>query len=97
MTAIWITLFALGLVAEGYALWSKKRGDTLSEKVWVLRAIRWARAILMPLWAWLTYHFFLEPRSLGVEAGVWWDDWTLVGFFVIVAVAFNMYAEPSDN
>lgn len=96
-TWAWIALFLVGFSVEGVALVNKVRRDTLSEQVWFLRAKRWGRAVLMPFWAWLTWHFWVEPASMGPLESVWWDDWTLVGFFFAVAVTFNLYGKKADN
>lgn len=69
---VWMVILAVVLVFEFWALGRKARGDTLSEQIWWLLKRWWGRAILYPLWIWLTYHFFLEPDSVALQA--WWDD-----------------------
>lgn len=95
--AIWLALFVIGGVVEFLALLIKSDNDTLSEQVWLLRPIRWVRAILMPFWMWLTWHFWFEPDDLGPRAGVWWDDGIVVAVFAVAAVSLNLYERPADT
>lgn len=44
MTWLWVAWLGLFVILEGYALWTDKRGDTLSETTW-----RWFR-IHTPGW-----------------------------------------------
>lgn len=74
---IWGALLGVILIVETVALLLRRRGDTLSEQVWWLRNQAWARCILFGLWAWLTWHFFVEPTSMGAGSGVWADDITI--------------------
>lgn len=74
---IWAAILALILLIEVVALVISRRGDTLSEQVWWLRQRMWARSVLFGLWAWLTWHFFIEPVAIGAGSGVWADDITI--------------------
>ena len=72
MTILWIAWLVIFAVLEGYALWSPKAGDTLSEHVWewfgvarngdadkrpVNGNIRTRRFVLLAFMAWLSLHF----------------------------------------
>lgn len=94
---VWLVLFLVGGGVEGLALIIKARNDTLSEQVWLLRPIRWVRAVLMPFWMWLTWHFWFEPPSLAPDAGVWWDDGIVIALFVVIALSLNLYEQPADT
>lgn len=89
---VWPILAVIILAFETRALVLKRRGDTLSEAIWWLRARLWGRIILFPLAIWLGWHFFLEPASLDPTAGVWFDDWLLVLVGIILAL-FRDYEE----
>jgi len=59
-TWAWI-LWALAFVGiEGAALANKRRGDTLSEHVWRIRAHKAGRWGLAAFLGWLVYHFLVE-------------------------------------
>ena len=54
----WLGLGVVGLTVELYAVYDKKRGDTLSEQVWRLRdLIPGGMIVLAVFMAWLTVHF----------------------------------------
>lgn len=62
-TVAWLLWFAMFLVVEGFALFNKERGDTLSEHVWKWFQIRskpnqwtWRRAVLAIFLVWLLVH-----------------------------------------
>lgn len=92
-TILWAVLFTVGLIVEGLAIYDKRRGDTLSEHVWLLRTKKYGRAILMPAWAWLTWHFWLEPSAVSARSNIWWDDFILIGLTVALALGANLYEE----
>lgn len=83
---IWLLLLVAILVFEFRALFSGRINDTLSEAVWWLRARLWGRVLIVPLWFWLTWHFFLEPSFLDPRAGVWYDDFIVVGLGLVAAL-----------
>lgn len=71
---LWMLLFMALILLEGFALGRPQAGDTLSETVWTyLRDDAVARFVVLPLWTWLTYHWWLQapgaPRSLGWRDG----------------------------
>jgi hypothetical protein len=68
VTWLWIGWLLAFAVIEGYALVSKREGDTLSEHVWawfaiggehreVTASVRLRRFILLAFMAWLSLHF----------------------------------------
>lgn len=92
---VWLVLLVVILGFEARALLQRKRGDTLSEAVWWLRARLWGRMLLFPLFMWLGWHFFLEPGGIGPYApggAVWFDDIIVVMAGVILAL-FRDYEE----
>lgn len=86
---VWPVLLLIILVFELKALLSKTRGDTLSESIWWLRTRVWGRIIIVPLWAWMTWHFFLEPPSISPGAGVWIDDIFIVALALGAALLLD--------
>jgi len=77
---VWLVL-ALAVVAlELVAVFSKRRGDTISESVWWLLR-RGAGVALLPFYIWIGWHFFLEFWGFPQLRGTFVDD------VVIVAVA----------
>lgn len=63
---VWLVILAVGGIYELFTLWTRRQGDTLSEKVWKVFAVlgnepqrfRQARRfVLLVLMAWLTVHF----------------------------------------
>jgi hypothetical protein len=83
---VWLIILVVILVFEARALFSGKINDTLSESVWWLRTRVWGRLVLFPLWAWLTWHFFMEPSFWNPQAGVWIDDYIVVGVGFVLAL-----------
>lgn len=72
MTVLWVAWLVLFAILEGYALFSSKTGDTLSEHVWewfgitvkgkrhtgeVTGNVRLRRFVLLAFMAWLSLHF----------------------------------------
>lgn len=62
-TWLWIFWLAMFAVVEGFALFDKDRGDTLSEHVWKWFRINdkprqwtWRRGVLAVFLVWLTVH-----------------------------------------
>ena len=89
---LWIVLFGAGVVVEGFALFNNKRNDTLSEQVWLIRTKLVGRLLLFPFWAWLTWHFFIEPATLGPQANVWWDD----AIVIVIALVLGVFVSYED-
>ena len=82
-TPLWL---ALGLAALGLQAVALARGDTkakLSRHVERLRVHAVWRVPLASLWAWLTWHWFIEPRFIPQwrSEGNWWPD------IIVVVVA----------
>ncbi len=59
-TWAWILWGAAFCVIEGAALANRRRGDTLSEHVWLLRSRKAGRWGLAAFLGWLAYHFLVE-------------------------------------
>ena len=82
----WIFWLVLFLVAVGFQLFAvarKSRRGMLTNSVRWLRARMLGRLLVFPLWVWLTWHWFLEPRSLAAH---WYDDVIAVLLGVLIAV-----------
>ena len=81
---IWAVLIGLLLVYETITLLAPRRGDTLSEQVWMLMCNRLWRAALFGLWFWLTFHFIVEPFLLSDFTHSSGEDFLIVllGFLV---------------
>jgi len=74
VTAFWILWAAVGGVCELVALWSRRRGDTLSENVWsVLRVGRDSR------YPWLWYTL----RSLTAAVCLWLAGHFAMGWWTL--------------
>jgi len=75
---VWLVWAASMLVLELVAVFSGRKGDTLSESVWWL--LRHGGAVvLLPLYIWLGWHFFLEFWVFTELKGTNTDDLWLVG------------------
>jgi hypothetical protein len=74
-TTLWLSLTALVVIAEVAAIIANPRHGTLSAQVQALYRHPLARIPILALWAWLTWHWFAEPRDL---VPVVWDDIALV-------------------
>lgn len=92
----WILLLIVGGGFELSALAQKKSEWTLSWGIWWLRSRTWARPIIIPAWAWMTYHFFLEPENIAPGASVWADDFLLLAISAIAAF-FVDYKDIQSN
>ena len=62
-TVAWLVWLGMFLVVEGFAIFNKERGDTLSEHIWKWFRINdkprqwtWRRAVLAIFLVWLTVH-----------------------------------------
>ena len=80
---VW-ALFGLAIVAvECYTLGLGQSAATLSATMRMIRFDPIGRFVLLPLWVWLTAHWILAPRWLGVR-----PDWrSLVALAIGIAWA----------
>lgn len=91
----WMLILLAILTVEALAILNTKRSDTLSEQIWWLRTKWWGRIVLFPLWAWLSYHFFLEPETVAIH--VWIDDFILIAITLIATALFGIIKEPKQE
>lgn len=96
---VWLVILVVTLAFEARALLEPRINDTLSEAIWWLRARLWGRLVTIPVWAWLTWHFFLEPTALNPQSGVWQDDVIAVTLGVAIAVLrdYDDYYKTLDD
>lgn len=81
--AVWVVLFALAI---GFQLRSWKLGDEwgmLTTSVKWLRVRLWGRMIVIPLFVWLTWHWFVAPPRFD---GTWGDDAMVLVVGAVVAL-----------
>ena len=78
-TRVWGGLLALVLLVEAYTLATSARGDTLSEAVRAALLHPVGRFLFVPLWCWLTWHWFLAPAVTPT-----WRD------LIVVAIGFAL-------
>lgn len=90
----WLTILVSILVLEFAALGRPEKGDTLSEQVWALMRNRWAAALLVALWSWLTWHFFIEPKFFKDWFLVSWTDDLLV---IVSGVTLSLFLRSKTN
>lgn len=70
MKRFWATWFISLLVVEGYALYSRTQGDTLSEWTRLKVAVLPMRMALGAMLVWLLFHWlFARPGTLGWRDG----------------------------
>jgi hypothetical protein len=76
MTLIWLIWLGIFVPLEIYGLWTNRRGDTLSENVWMWfhvmdkrpTVLTWIlRAVLLVFLGWLTMHLVFG----------WWTIWEM--------------------
>lgn len=87
---VWALWATLGAFLEGIALGEPQLGDTMSEVVRNVVYDPLGRFVMLPLWAWLTYHWMLKPP--GESLFDWRDVVALamgLGFAVLRAVWFK--------
>lgn len=78
----WLALFGVAVSFQIVAVARRSRWGMLTNSVRWLRARLLGRLLLFPLWSWLTWHWFIEPRAL---APGWGDDVVAVGVGVLIA------------
>lgn len=86
---IWAIIFAVGLTFEAYTIIRKRRGDTLSEHVWLLSKYGVGRLLLIPAWVWMTYHFWIEHQISDDLVTHGYDDWSLVALAAVLTFVGN--------
>jgi hypothetical protein len=62
-TLTWIALGVTALVLQGWGI-ATGRG-MLTHRIRRLRATLAGELVLLPLWTWLTWHWFLQPEGSG--------------------------------
>lgn len=92
----WVILLGIGGIFELSVLAQKRSDLTLSWGIWWLRTRTWGRALVIPAWGWMTYHFFLEPSSIAPQASVWFDDFVVIGLSLVAAL-FADYKDIQSN
>jgi hypothetical protein len=80
---LWALVGLLIVALECYTLGLGKSAATLSATMRMIRFDPVGRWILLPLWSWLTMHWIVNPRWLGVTPG--WRD--AVGLSIGLAIA----------
>ena len=91
-TPIWAVLGASALLLQGVALASGSTSGKLSRHIERLRVHAFARVPLMSGWAWLTWHWFIEPRYFPEWRAS--SNWT-PDFIIITAVGTFAYVTRS--
>lgn len=81
---IW-ALFGIGIVAvECYTLGMNQSAATLSATMRMIRFDPIGRFVLLPLWCWLTLHWLIAPKWLGVRPD--WRSLVAIGVGLVWAV-----------
>jgi membrane protein YdbS with pleckstrin-like domain len=86
----WVVLFTIALTFQLNAVFTGNRWGMLTSSVRWMRARLWGRLVVLPAWTWLTWHWFIEPKSLGY--GVFWDD----AIAITIGVALAAYLDYKD-
>jgi hypothetical protein len=87
---VWLVWAGSLLVLEMVAVFSPRKGDTLSESVWHL--LRHGGAIvLVPLYVWLGWHFFLEFWLFAELKDTAVDDLLIVGVVAAVTGSIQLW------
>lgn len=87
---VWLVWAASLLVLELVAVFSGRKGDTLSESVWHL--LRHGGAVvLLPLYLWLGWHFFLEFWVFTDLKNTTVDDLLIVGIVAAVTGSVQLW------
>lgn len=77
MDAFFNLVLVLVLLYEGVAIWTKRRGDTISEKSWDARDFLWGRILIDTLIVWLLWHITIDDTFF--MPGPSWVDLLIVG------------------
>ena len=80
MSLLWVLVVAAAMLLEGYAL-GAHNGATLSILIREQLRRPLARFVYYPLWAWLTWHWFLAGHGQSPT----WRDGVALGIGVCVA------------
>jgi hypothetical protein len=94
---IWIVLVAIALGVEAAALMvplpesERGEGASASRQVWLFRISLVGRLILMPFFAWLNWHWFIEPNGLAHSIT---DDLVAVAVGVLLALTVRYKPRP---
>jgi uncharacterized RDD family membrane protein YckC len=87
---VWLVWAASLFVLEMVAVFSGRKGDTLSESVWHL--LRHGGAVvLLPLYLWLGWHFFLEFWLFTELKSTAVDDLLIVGLVAAVTGTVQLW------
>ncbi len=87
---VWLSLGVAVLALELVAVFSPRRGDTISESVWWLLRHGFGFA-LVPFYIWLGWHFFLEFWAFPGLRSINTDDLALVALSAIVTAAGQLF------
>ena len=83
MTAVFWGLLVAVAGYEAAALWTARRGDTISERLRSLRGWSWwMRLLVDDLVVWLVWHLVLDP-----DLGAGWVDLGIVAAVSVLSVA----------
>lgn len=84
-SVLWMLVFMGVALIEGIALGTGHSEYTLSYSVRALRFDPVGRFVFLPLWWWLTVHFVLAPKWIGVRPE--WRGYLGLSLGVVHAVA----------
>jgi hypothetical protein len=88
---VWVALFTVGVTFQLVSVAQQRQWGMLTSSVRWLRVRLWGRLVIFPAWFWLTWHWFMEPRSLG--GGQFWDDAAAITLGVLAAI----YVDYQDH
>lgn len=88
MDAFFNLVLVLVLTYEGIAIWTKKRGDTISEHSWDLRDYLWGRIVVDTLLIWLLWHITVDDTFF-IQGPSWVDAIIVVGAIYWAWWSFN--------
>lgn len=86
---VWLVLAAAVVALELVAVFSARKGDTLSESVWWLLR-RGAGVALLPLYVWIGWHFFLEFWGFPHLRDTFADDLVIIGVVALFTAAGHL-------
>jgi hypothetical protein len=84
---VWLVLFTIAITFQLVAVATNNHWGMLTSTVRWLRARMWGRLIVFPAWFWLTWHWFIEPQSLGGAQFI--DDVIFIILGVVAALFIN--------